>query len=444
MRLALARVIGANRSLLGNTAALIGTALTTSGLGFAFWLIAARLYPQAELGIAATLLSATTWFGTVAVLGLGTLLMGELPRQPQRAGALISTALIVASVAGGLLGLLLGPLGPHMAADLAPLRTRPVALPLFALGVALSAGTAVLDQATVGLLRGGVQLWRNSVFVTARLALLVAAGLWAGRAGGLGIYGAHVAGLTLSLGVLSRLPLPPEGWAALRPDWALLHGLGRAALSHHLFNLALQTPALLLPILVTGMLSADLSAVFYVAWLLASFLHLVPVALGNVLYAVGAGQPPAYARRARLTFGLALASSAVGLIVLAAAGPWALGLFGAGYAGAGRRSLLILALGVIPVVVRQHYVATCRVRGRLGQATAVIAISVAGQIGLSAAGARLGGLIGLSAGWLAGMVVEAVLMAPTVAQVLLMPREGAPGQTSEGAPSDEVSCGGPA
>ena len=48
--------------------------------------------------------------------------------------------------------------------------------------------TMVADDVTIGLLRGGVQLWRNGVFGATKLAFLVALALLVAHGSGVIIY----------------------------------------------------------------------------------------------------------------------------------------------------------------------------------------------------------------------------------------------------------------
>ena len=72
----------ARRAILVNAGSLVGTTAVTAGLGFVYWLVAARVFPPGVVGLASALISAMSLLGFVGMLGLGSLLMGELPRQP--------------------------------------------------------------------------------------------------------------------------------------------------------------------------------------------------------------------------------------------------------------------------------------------------------------------------------------------------------------------------
>src|SRR5205807_6470482 len=96
----LAQWLKTNYIMLFNAGSLCATTAVTSLLGFVYWWVAARWFPPESIGVAAAAISAMVLLGQICVLGLATLLVVELPRQPNEAGSLISTALIVVGAVG--------------------------------------------------------------------------------------------------------------------------------------------------------------------------------------------------------------------------------------------------------------------------------------------------------------------------------------------------------
>ena len=90
----------ASTAIVINAGTLIGTTAVTSGLGFAFWWLAVRMFSTEAVGLASATISTMTLLGSFAVLGFGTLLIGELPRQRGKESSLISAAVIVVGGAG--------------------------------------------------------------------------------------------------------------------------------------------------------------------------------------------------------------------------------------------------------------------------------------------------------------------------------------------------------
>src|SRR5215471_2946543 len=106
-----------NFVMLVNTGSLIGTTAVTSLLGFGYWWVAARWFSPQAVGLGSATISAMTLLGTVCMLGMGTLLTGELPRRPGEEGPLISTALIVVGGAGACAGVVFALVAPFTSAD---------------------------------------------------------------------------------------------------------------------------------------------------------------------------------------------------------------------------------------------------------------------------------------------------------------------------------------
>ena len=244
---------------------------------------------------------------------------------------------------------------------------------LFALGVGLTAATLVLDQAVLGLQRGGLQLWRNAIFAVVKLLALVPAGLLLAHSFALGIYATWATGLAISLLWLT-------GHALLHglrlrdclPRWGLLRGLGKAALEHHFLNLALQAPGLVMPMIVTATLSSAQNAYFYTAWMVVGFVYVPPIALSIALFAAAANDPEALARRLRFTLKAAAGFGlAANLVLLLGARP-ILGIFGLDYGTSASALLQIIGLAVFPLIVKDHFVALCRINGRVLAAAPLI------------------------------------------------------------------------
>src|SRR5438034_69634 len=179
---------------------------------------------------------------TVCMLGLGTLLIGELKHQPGKEESLISAALIVVGVVGGCFGIVFALVAPYLSADFDALRANIQIIILFALGVSLTAITLVLDQAFIGLLRGELQLWRNSLFALVKLAALFVIGLWFSNKVGMTIYATWVVGIVLSLVILAGFAILKGHYSEriFQPEWELLRKQSRSALQHHTLNLTLQ------------------------------------------------------------------------------------------------------------------------------------------------------------------------------------------------------------
>lgn len=425
-----------HRALLANAGSMVGTTLATSMLGVAFWFVAARHFSQDAVGVAGAAVSAMLLIGFVASFGLGTLLMGELPRRAGAQRPLLNAALLAAAAGGLGLGLAFALLAPLVASNLSPLNESVIAVLAFGLATALTGLAYVLDQALIGMLRGGLQLARNVVFAAVKLGgLLVIAGLVADP-GAAWIYGSWGAGIAISLVVLVFFYRRRPAGEGLRPDFASLRRLRRAAASHAVVNLALETADLAMPIVVVSILTPADNAGFYIAWLVVGFLVMVPLSLSSVAYALDSGETVAELTdpvegavhsvtpepngnrgagdRFRFTLAASLAFGIAATVVLVPGAELVLEVFGSGYAETATTALRIMTLGVFPLIVKTHYIALHRTERTLRRALPLAWAGTLLELGGGALGAALGGIDGVAWGWLAGLVIEAIAMAPDV------------------------------
>lgn len=405
------------RQMLHNASSMVGTTVITSGLGFAYWWLASRLFAQADIGFASALISAMGLMSTFGIVGLGTLLMSELARHPEQHGSLLSVSVTIASLCSLLLAGLFIMFGPFLVPAFQVLWTDPISSVLFAAGVVINTLGLLIDQALIGMLRGSTQFMRNAAFAIVKLLLLLVLGSLVQR-NGIAIYTTWTVGALLSLLMLLLIPdirkvLRPE-----RPDWRVLGSLPGAALTHHMLNLALQLPSLTLPMVVTTLLSAELNASFYMAWLNLLLVFAVPYALTMVLYAMGASNPIAFAQKARWTMRTAFVLAVISNGIIWIGAELLLGLFGQRYAAEAAWPLRIMALGVFPLIIKDHYVALSRVHGRIKTAAGIATLGSLLEVSFGAAGALLNGLHGVAIGFVIALVCEALLTARSVYKVL--------------------------
>ena len=399
--------------LLLGAGAMMGSTVATAALGFLFWWVAARTMPAEAVGIASSAIATMGFLALAGDLGLGTLLIGQMPRHAERAPALVSAAFWVAALGSAVLGL-----GYALATGwLVPAQAQFVRTPLdalvFVLGVAVTGLVLVLDQTLLGVARGRWHLARNLAFALAKLLLIgMVAAL--GARGGFSVYATWLAGNLLSLLLLvvlarrARLPL------TCTPDFRLLASLTRPILGHHALNVLSQAPGLLMPVLVTAVLSARTNAAFYIAWLLIGVAYLAPASLTTALFAVAARDTGALARRLRFSLAVSMGLSALTVLACATLGRWALGLFHPEYADLAAGTLTLLAAAMPAVSVKYHYIALKRIREEMTGALPLLAVGAVLELGVAAIGGRWHGLPGLGAGWLLVACAEALWMLPTL------------------------------
>ena len=410
---ALTNIWRKHADLLHNAASLAATTGVTSVLGFAFWTFAARYFSQTAVGYGSAGISAMTLLGTVGMFGLGTVLIGELPQRQSR-GGLVASALIASAIGSLILGIVFCVAAPHLSSKFVEITGSPARMLLFAVGVALTGATLVFDEATIGLLRGGLQLSRNLTFSIVKMAALPIGAFLLHDAFGVGIILAWVLGTVVSV-IPTAIQLRMGGTKIMpRPDWGVLRGLGKTTMAHNWLNLAIGVPATLIPVLVTLVVSPAANGAFYVAWMLSSFLFVVPTHLSTVLYAVASAAPQIIAQKLRFVLRLSALIGVPAMAVLWFGSHLFLSIFGKHYAADATWPLRLLILGYLPALPKTQYIAVCRAAGRVTRAAVILTISSVAQLASVVVGGQHDGLIGVTVGLLVVGIIEGLITAPAV------------------------------
>jgi GT2 family glycosyltransferase/O-antigen/teichoic acid export membrane protein len=397
--------------MFSNASAMVGSSALNSVLGFVYWWLAARLYADqsAVVGFTTALVPLMIGLASLAMLGLGNTLIGELPKMHQARGRLIAAALITSGLTGALIGLLAIMIIPLINKEFVPLRDNlPLGL-MFVCGVALTTIGSILDEALIGLLRGKLQLWRNALFAGLKLVLLLTLSISSLRtAGGSnGLFGTWVLGLGAAF-VLLALAMRTQGLHVLpKPDFSSLWKTRKTALGHHAINVAYLGTGNIMPVIVTGMLGASANASFYVAWMLTGFGFFVPLALATVLHAMNAADKHALAIRLRSSLGISSLIVSAYALVLVFGAHLILGIFGEQYVLKAETSLQILAFAILPVVVKTHYMTLGRIQNQLVRIAQYAAVGTVLELTLAVIGARLDGMTGLCLGYVIALYLEA-------------------------------------
>ncbi|EFH81679.1 polysaccharide biosynthesis protein [Ktedonobacter racemifer DSM 44963] len=410
-----------NSTLLFNTGSLIGTMVVTSGLGFAYWWVAARLFKPQAVGLASAATSAMMLLSAFCMFGLTTLIITELPRNKGKEGSLISTALLIVGGISLIAGAIFAMLAPLLSRELNPLGANGTNIAAFAISICITSITVLVDQAVIGLLKGGLQFWRNAIFSAAKLVALYLLGTWFSDTIGMSIYATWTLGNIISLIPLFILALwkMRKRLHSILPSRTLLRNLGASAIQHHILNLILSAPVQVLPLMVTILLSASMNAWFYVASMMANFVFSISLSLTTVLHATNAAQANTLSQKTKLTVLLASLIGLIACIIVAVAAEPVLRFFGPSYATQAAWPLRLLCIGAFPLIIKDHFIAIRRIKDEITSAMLPIILGSVMELVLAAIGAKLGGLSGFCLAWVIALGVEALFMSRLVIRTML-------------------------
>lgn len=405
-------------SVIRNAASLYASTVITGVLGFAFWLVAARTLSPESVGTGSALISAVSLAAYVCLFGLGTLSISQLAAADAPAGKIISTNTLVAGGLSAVGGVLLA-VGLTVIPNNLDHSLRSVTQ--FVVFVVLAAATSallVLDDASIGINRGTIQLRRNMLFAVGKLAVLPALAVPLGGAVGEPILNSWLAGSVLSLVVavvLLKRAVPDGG--SWRPALAWLREHHRQAWSHHFLNIAVLAPSLMGPLVVAVVLGPEANAGFSTAVLVVGILGVIPSQLSTALFALKPGDDEALRRECRSSMRICAVVAVASAVFFAIFSRWVLRVFHPSYESAWP-AMVALALTIFPNAICAHYVAISRVRHRMARAAVRTTLFAVLQVVMLYLGARWDGMRGAAFAIAAAGVIEAVFFGPTVLAVV--------------------------
>jgi O-antigen/teichoic acid export membrane protein len=371
--------------------------------GFLFWLLAARLFAQEDVGAAAGLFASLQFVTYATNMGLSVATAryaaDRAPDVPVLMGwALVWTAgtSVVGSIA--YLAIVRLPSGPGF------LGTADVAL--FASLVVGTSVSVVVDMRLIAGRRAQMVMWRSLATGVARLILLilpthVPVSTW------LFVASAAPQAITAALALIYLQRLPDSGirlWPlSPRTSEAL-----RYASVNYLSLLASGAPAFVLPVIVITHVQSSAAASFYLAWSLTSTVFLVPPVIGQALLVEGV-RDLATARSLTRT---AMWLSGV-LMALATAGALAFSglvtfLYGPAY-GAAATLWSVLTVGAVPWAITSSELSLARIRhDHVGIIAMTFSLGVT-VLGLALVLMPLGAADGAAGAWVVGHWTTAAL-----------------------------------
>ncbi|HEV7720289.1 MAG TPA: lipopolysaccharide biosynthesis protein [Iamia sp.] len=399
-----------HRHLLQGSAMLVIGAAIQAGSGAIFWLIAAKLDTEADVGSAAKLSQSILFVTYLAGLGLPVALARYAADRDDDSDTTFTWAVIATSAVAGLLGLGYVAVLHSSATDVLTDwhgAFGPLVFAATTVGAALS---MIADVRCMTARRWNLVMIRITIVGLVRFPLLFLArehdhrALWlfvfsSGPVAASGFVGAFLAPRFAG----GRLRLGPRPAATIQ---AL-----RYSAVNYLSTLAYQAPYFALPVIVLASVSSESYASFNVAWGIVAVAFYVPTALGQALLAEG-GRDGAHLRsQVRLAMILALGLMVAGGLVTAVGRDVVTAVYGEGYSDAARVLPAMVAAG-IPWAITSLLLSEVRILHRHA-ATVSITLGLTAAIVIPAlllvpeGGLGPDGIDGASISWLIGNLVAA-------------------------------------
>ena len=391
--------------------ALVLSSALSSGIGLLFWVLAARLFDPATVGVNSTTVSAMTLLGTAAQLNLGNAMLRFVPVAGRGTRALVAACYAVGAGAAAAAGAVFALGAPLWAPDLVAAFGQAGLLAFFVVSTPIGTLFVMQDYILPAIKRATVVPVENLVFSVLKIVLLAAAagmGLVVGIALSWVVATALIV-VAISVYLLRVLP-PRHGGGAPEAPAVTVRDVARFVRADYAGTVFWLAALFGLQLLVLARLGPEAAATYGVVWQIGYALYLVANGMGQSLVAHVAADPSRLdaARDGMVSKALTLIVPVV--VVVSPASYLVLSVFGRSYAETGSELLVLLLVSAVPNVVTASAVWSARVRrdGRVlfGLPAGISTVVIAGSWVLM----PVMGVVGTGVAWLVAQTVAAAVV----------------------------------
>ncbi|MCU1497034.1 MAG: hypothetical protein JWM47_987 [Acidimicrobiales bacterium] len=390
--------------------ALLLSSVITSVLGLGYWVIAARIYDEDELGRGAALVSGMVLVTSLATAGLKRGLIRFVPAAGVGARSLVRRVYGTGLAASLLLGVIVLAGFEGFSDRLTVLHGSWYAPLVFLVGV-LAWGLFVLQDAVlIGARRASLVPTTNAVFSVLKIALLVVLAVVASREWGVFLSWA-VPAIVVAVGVnvwLFRRGLDLRGDAPAGEPPTLGHVV-RFTGAEYVAALLWMTALYFTPLMILARAGAEANAHYYLASQIAYSLYLVSSNVTDALVAEGSVAQRDLAAKVRRNGAQVALLVIPGVAVTVLAAPQIMAVFGGGYGGEAVTTLRLLALSAVPNAVTTMVLAVAHVRRRMWLVVLLQSLVACLTLGMSWVLLDSHGVTGVAAGWLVAQLATAIV-----------------------------------
>jgi len=376
-------------------------------LGFFFWMVVARFYTEAEVGLGSAIISAMSLLAFISLVGLNVSLVRFLP-QSEKPQELINSCYtlggLVSLVVAGIFIVGLGFWSP----TLAFVKQNAIFASAFMVFTLLWTLSHLVNFTFIARRRASFTLYRGIIFSVLRLPLPVLFVFFFHTFGIVASWGIAIA-VSVAVSIFVFLPKVQDSYKpvpTLRLN--LLRDIWRYAGGNYLANLFSTCLPFILPLMVVNILGAEQNAYFYIGWMIANLLFAIPRAVSQSLFAEGShfedNLKENVTRSLKFTYLLLVPA----VIVLILVGKWLLLAFGQSYSLNALHLLWVLSLSSLPLALTHIYTGVLRVTGRTKELMAIWGFMALAVLLASYLIMPVTGIIGIGYAWLGAHTVVAI------------------------------------
>lgn len=329
-----------NDSLYRNAFWLMAGTTIMSGIGFFYWLAAARLYTPEMIGLLITFTSAFSLISNFSLLGFNTTIIRYLSGAKDKAG-LLQTAFSVTSIASLFIGTLFIIGIPIFSSKLMFVRENITTIFIMLLFVVINTLSTIFTNIFTAMRDAKYVFISNTLQSLSRFIVLVVLfflGIW-------GLIGSFYVS-TLMVFLFGIYVLYSKYRISLRFKIMgdIIQRVKKYAFTNYLVSFIAAFPGYLLPLLITNRLSPESTAYFYMPNMIASLLAVVPSSISRSYFAESSHTNKPNALKKPMVMSYFIVTPII--LLLLSVGSTILSFFGRAYEQEGFLYLILVLLGV--------------------------------------------------------------------------------------------------
>jgi O-antigen/teichoic acid export membrane protein len=372
-----------------NSFLILTSYLASAGLGFIFWVIAAKFYPQEDVGVASALISSTLLLYSLSCLGLDQSLVRFFPEGNK--SKIFSTSIFITTIIAVVFGIIFITGTEIWSPELGILNSSNAIVYLLIL--ATTPIFILIGNSFIAMRKAEFSLLQN-IISGSRIIFLIPLIFM----GTMGIFGAYGVSIMIACTVMFLLLVRSGVTPIFTFDRTYLHDAFRFSAGNYLAGLLITVPTLILPIMILNLQGAEKTAYYYIAFAIASILFMIPSAVSTSLFVEGSHEGALKENTLKSLF-IIIVLLIPSVIILYLFGGYILEVIGKSYAE-GLDLLRILALSSFFVAIVNVYFSIKRVQKDMKGLLLLSSLLFVLLIGLSYFFVLKYGIMGVGFAWI--------------------------------------------
>ena len=395
-------------SLYRNSFYLMLSMFVMSLFGFMFWMINARLFTTEQVGLATTIISSASLITSIAGLGLGAGLIRYLPsseRKNQKINTCFTLIALFTIVVSVIFLLVIDFTSPKLHF----IKENMLLAFIFIIFMIFASSNSLIESVFTAYRNTKYVLIKNSVFSISKIILpflFVSFGAY-------GIFSSYMISLILGFSSVFIILIYKFDY---KPKFvfydSIIQKIGKYSFGNYFAGIIGGLPTLLLPLIITNILTPETTAHYYMAMMIASTLFIIPTAISNSLFAEGSHDEKSLKHNIWKSIKIISLLLIPAIILTIFFGKYVLLLFGKSYSSEGYMFLNLMAISGIFVAINAVIASIIKIRKKI---SALITRSILSSIlilGLSILLINQGyALMGIGYAYLIGQIITAVMFA---------------------------------